>query len=135
MDSTNMLENSRKVMDAARDAGCTIIHCPILFEKGHKEISSEPYGILAGVKEGEAFTADTWGAAICDVMKPAEGDLVVKGKSGLCGFASTNLDFLLRQNGIKNVILGGFLTNCCVESKYNKTSVFELETTTRSQTK
>jgi nicotinamidase-related amidase len=49
-------------------------------------------------------------------MKPEKGDLVVKGKSGLCGFQSTNLDFILRQNGIKNVVLGGFLTNCCVES-------------------
>ena len=49
-------------------------------------------------------------------MKPAEDDLIVKGKNGLCGFASTNLDFLLRQNGITNVVLAGFLTNCCVES-------------------
>jgi len=49
-------------------------------------------------------------------MRPKNGDLVVKGKTGLCGFHSTNLDFLLRQNGIKNLVLGGFLTNCCVES-------------------
>ena len=49
-------------------------------------------------------------------MTPQEGDLVVKGKSGLCGFHSTNLDFLLRQNDIMNVVLAGFLTNCCVES-------------------
>ncbi len=49
-------------------------------------------------------------------MKPADEDLIVKGKNGLCGFSSTNLDFLLRQNGIKNVVLGGFLTNCCIES-------------------
>jgi nicotinamidase-related amidase len=49
-------------------------------------------------------------------MAPAPGDIVVKGKSGLCGFYSTNLDFLLRQRGIKNVIIGGLLTNCCVES-------------------
>merc|ERR1712232_780702 len=55
------------------------------------------YGILAGVKEGEAFAAGEWGR-------------------GLCGFKSTNLDFVMRQKGIKNVILGGFLTNCCVES-------------------
>ena len=41
---------------------------------------------------------------------------MVKGKRGLCGFHSTNLDFILRQNDIKNVVLGGFLTNCCVES-------------------
>ena len=49
-------------------------------------------------------------------MKPEEGEIVVKGKTGLCGFASTNLDFILRQNRIHNVVLGGFLTNCCVES-------------------
>lgn len=50
------------------------------------------------------------------MMQPAPGDLMVKGKSGLCGFMSTNLEFLLRQAGVKNMILGGFLTNCCVES-------------------
>ena len=35
---------------------------------------------------------------------------------GLCGFATTNLDFILRSRGIKTIALGGFLTNCCVES-------------------
>jgi nicotinamidase-related amidase len=84
--------------------------------QGHKEISSTPYGILAGVKEGEAFTAGEWGAEICELMRPREGDLIVKGKVGLCGFHSTNLDFMLRQGNIKNVVLGGFLTNCCIES-------------------
>mmetsp|Transcript_21688 Transcript_21688/g.32496 ORF Transcript_21688/g.32496 Transcript_21688/m.32496 type:complete len:107 (+) Transcript_21688:126-446(+) len=49
-------------------------------------------------------------------MKPSPGDLIASGKRGLCGFATTNLDFILRQNNCKNVILGGFLTNCCVES-------------------
>ena len=41
---------------------------------------------------------------------------VVEGKRGLCGFATTNLDFILRSRGIKTIALGGFLTNCCVES-------------------
>ena len=49
-------------------------------------------------------------------MTPAPEDIIVQGKRGLCGFASTNLDFVLRQNGITNIALGGFLTNCCVES-------------------
>lgn len=40
----------------------------------------------------------------------------MEGKRGLDGFASTNLDFILRSRGIKNIALGGFLTNCCVES-------------------
>ena len=33
MEKTNMLENSKKVLDAARAAGVTVIHCPIAFEK------------------------------------------------------------------------------------------------------
>lgn len=84
--------------------------------QGHYEISPTPYGILAGVKEGAAFTAGEWGSEFCDAMKPVHGDLVVKGKSGLCGFQSTNLEFLLGQKRAKNVVLAGFLTNCCVES-------------------
>ena len=49
-------------------------------------------------------------------MKPKAGDLVVKGKVGLCAFQSTNLDFLFCQGGIKSLVLAGFLTNYCVES-------------------
>ena len=41
---------------------------------------------------------------------------MIEGKRGLDTFASTNLDFILRSKGIKTVALGGFLTNCCVES-------------------
>ena len=58
----------------------------------------------------------TWGAAIVDDLIPAEGDIIIEGKRGLDTFASTNLDFILRSKGIETVIIGGFLTNCCVES-------------------
>jgi nicotinamidase-related amidase len=49
-------------------------------------------------------------------MTPQTGDIVLEGKRGLDAFASTNLDFILRSKGIETVALGGFLTNCCVES-------------------
>lgn len=116
MDQTNMLETSMQTLNAARQAGCTIIHCPIDFEPGHHEIAKNPFGILAGIKEGGAFTSGQWGSQFVTGMQPAPGDLVVKGKKGLCGFASTNLEFLLGQSGSRNVVLAGFLTNCCVES-------------------
>ena len=41
---------------------------------------------------------------------------MIEGKRGLDTFASTNLDFILRSKGIDTIVLGGFLTNCCVES-------------------
>jgi len=116
MDKTGMLANTREVVDAARSAGATVMHAPITFAEGYHEISSHPYGILKGVVDGKAFIKGSWGAAIVDELAPADGDIVIEGKRGLDTFASTNLDFILRSKGITTIVLGGFLTNCCVES-------------------
>ena len=116
MASTDMLNNAQQLTDSARRAGVTIMHVPISFSAGYNEISSHPYGILKGVVDGKAFVKGEWGSAICDELKPDDADIVVEGKRGLDTFASTNLDFMLRSKGIKTVIIGGFLTNCCVES-------------------
>lgn len=116
MDSTGMLDKTQQVVQAARAAGATIMHAPITFTAGYQEISAHPYGILKGVVDGNAFVKGEWGAAIVDALAPQEGDIVIEGKRGLDTFASTNLDFILRSKGITTIILGGFLTNCCVES-------------------
>jgi ureidoacrylate peracid hydrolase len=116
MDRTEMLANTRKVVDAARAAGVTVMHAPITFADGYNEISLHPYGILKGVVDGKAFVKDSWGAALIDELAPVPGDIVIEGKRGLDTFASTNLDFILRSKGITTIVLGGFLTNCCVES-------------------
>ena len=116
MDKTGMLGNTKRVVDKARAAGATVMHAPITFAEGYHEISSHPYGILKGVVDGNAFVKDSWGATIVDDLAPAPGDIVIEGKRGLDTFASTNLDFILRSKGITTIVLGGFLTNCCVES-------------------
>jgi nicotinamidase-related amidase len=116
MESTGMLENTRRLVEAARAAGATIVHAPITFAPGYGEISAHPYGILKGVVDSTAFVKGEWGAEIVDAIAPQAGDIVVEGKRGLDTFATTNLDFILRARGIETIALGGFLTNCCVES-------------------
>ena len=116
MTKTDMLANTRRVVDKARAAGATVMHEPITLAEGFFELSSLPYGILKGVVDGNAFVKDSWGAAIVDELAPEPGDIVIEGKRGLDTFASTNLDFILRSKGITTLVLGGFLTNCCVES-------------------
>jgi ureidoacrylate peracid hydrolase len=116
MDKTGMLANTMRVVEAAREAGATVMHAPIAFAEGYNELSSHPYGILKGVVDGNAFVKGSWGAAIVDELAPQPGDIVIEGKRGLDTFASTNLDFILRSKGIETIALGGFLTNCCVES-------------------
>jgi nicotinamidase-related amidase len=116
MESTGMLDNTRRLVEAARAAGATIVHAPITFAPGYGELADHPYGILKGVVDSTAFVKGEWGAEIVDAVAPQEGDVIVEGKRGLDTFATTNLDFILRARGIDTIALSGFLTNCCVES-------------------
>jgi nicotinamidase-related amidase len=116
MDVTGMLANTSKVVEAARAAGVTVVHAPIQFAAGYHELNDNPYGILKGVVDTNAFVKGSWGAEIVDDVSPQGDDIILEGKRGLDAFASTNLDFILRSKGITSIALGGFLTNCCVES-------------------
>ncbi|MFC6236681.1 cysteine hydrolase [Longivirga aurantiaca] len=116
MESTGMIGHTQDAVAAARAAGVTIIHAPIQFAEGYGEITRNPYGILKGVVDTNAFVKGSWGADFVGEVSPQPGDIVLEGKRGLDAFASTNLDFILRSKGIETVALSGFLTNCCVES-------------------
>ena len=73
MDSTGMLDNTVRLVAAARAAGATIMHAPITFATGYNEISAHPYGILKGVVDGNAFVKDSWvrRSLTCSPRKPA----------------------------------------------------------------
>ena len=72
--------------------------------------------VCLGVVDGKAFIQGAWGSEIIPSLTPdAAHDILIEGKRGLDCFASTNLDFILRSKGIKNVAVAGLLTNCCVE--------------------
>lgn len=116
MEQTNMLPNTVETVDRARELGAEIVFVPIYFTDGYSELRPSPYGILKGVVDSGSFKKSQWGSEIVDVLKPQPGDIVIEGKRGLCGFESTNLEFILRSHGITDIALGGFLTNCCVES-------------------
>ena len=116
MDDTNMLNNTVELVQKARAMGVTIIHTPMAFTDDYHELPPTPYGMLKGVVDTKSFLKGTWGAEFVEDLKPAPDDIVVEGKRGLCSFTTTNLDFILRSRGITNIVLGGFLTNCCVES-------------------
>ena len=116
MKSTGMLENTCRLVAAARAAEATIVHAPISYVPGYRELALHPYGILKAIVDATAFVQGDWGAEIVDVLAPQEGDVVLEGKRGLDTFATTNLDFVLRGRGLTTIALAGFLTNCCVES-------------------
>jgi nicotinamidase-related amidase len=66
----------------------------------------EPLQYAADDSEGQGFV---------DELAAQPGDLVVK-KYRSSGFWGTNLDMLLRSNGIKSIVMTGCTTEGCVES-------------------
>lgn len=116
LEKNQTIPNTVDLVAKARAKGVQLIYVPIAFSEDYREMQPVPFGILKGVKDGKLFIKGSKAAEIIDELKPQSGDLVLEGKRGLCGFASTNLDFILRQHGFKNVALAGFLTNVCVES-------------------
>ena len=81
------------------------------------EFGAEPSWHSEGRGRQQVVSPGNLGAEIVDVLRAQpQGDIVVEGKRGLCEFATTNLDFILRSRGISTIALGGFLTNCCIDS-------------------
>jgi len=111
-----VLENTSAVLKKAREKGVHVIHVPIHFSHDYREIRKDIYGILKGVVDGKAFKMGTWNTQFPQPVSPMPNEVVIEGKRGLCGFATTNLEFVLRQLGVNTVVLAGNLANVCVES-------------------
>lgn len=56
-----------------------------------------------------------WGGQVMDEVKPA-GDEIRLSKTSSSVFISTNIDYLLRNMGIRQLVICGVLTDQCVES-------------------
>ncbi len=121
----NTLANAQDCIQKARGR-CLTLLVPILFEQDYCDAGCE--GVLGPIHvnamNAKAFRKGTWGGEIIEELTPTKPDIVVDGKRTLDAFHSSNLDFLLRVNCIKNVAFCGFLTNVCVEgtarSAYDK---------------
>jgi len=108
-----VVEHTVKVVEAARKAKLSIIHAPISFREGYPELG-RPFGLLKGVVDAKAFRKGSKGVEIIDELKPKEGEFVIE-KRRLCAFCDTELESLLRNLGVENLLITGFITNWCVE--------------------
>jgi len=57
----------------------------------------------------------SWDGKVIDEIAP-EGDEIVLPKSSSSVFVSTHIDYILRNLGIKQLVLSGLITDQCVES-------------------
>ena len=116
MNKTDMIENTKRVVDAARAGGCHRHARADHVRRGLQRDQQAPVRHPQGCRRRQRVREGQLGRGDHRRARTGAGDIVVEGKRGLDTFASTNLDFMLRSKGITTIALGGFLTNCCVES-------------------
>ena len=113
-----IIERSAQVIEKARQAGVSLVYILNTWLPDHKSVSGAWIRFMekTGFAEGTEVTVDnTWGHQVVDELEPQSGDFVVK-KWRSSAFIGTNLDLLLRSNGIKSVVMTGVATQGCVES-------------------
>jgi nicotinamidase-related amidase len=116
-----MVPRLARLLEGARAAGALVIYVQMTVLPGRR--SESPAQIrfnrrlhLSSTGEPLGYTADgSEGQEIIPELEPADGDLMVK-KYRSSGFWGTNLDMLLRSNGIQSVVMAGCTTEGCVES-------------------
>ncbi len=66
-------------------------------------------------RQGRILVRDTWNTDILDELEPQTGDTVIY-KTRYSGFYATELDSVLKERGVKWLLITGCTTNVCVES-------------------
>lgn len=111
-----VLANSLAFIQTLAPTPVTIIATPIVLEPEYRALANS-VGILDKIKQSGAFKSGSSGAETIPEVK-AFGDriLYVMGKIGFNAFSSTELDRVLKQRGIKDVLVAGMVTSLCIDS-------------------
>jgi gluconolactonase len=111
--SQNVVENVKRLAEAARKAGTPVIHVHYIVEEGAPGLRQNA-PLFVGVKESGGLVRGSWGAAPVDGLEPQPGDHVVE-KMRMNGFYETRLDILLRGLGAETIVITGAWTNMSIE--------------------
>jgi nicotinamidase-related amidase len=98
----------------ARDAGMMVIHVVVAFRPGHPEVSPRN-SLFSAIKANGMLVAGSEGAAIHPAAAAREGEPIVV-KHRISPFVGTDLEILLRANGIDTLVLAGVHTSGVVLS-------------------
>ena len=111
---TALLERTRKAVDAARDAGLTIIFVRVGFRAGHPDISPANQ-MWSGVAEAGVMLEDDDSTALHEALGVRAEDVVVT-KRRVGAFVGTDLELILRSRGVDEFAIGGIATSGVVLS-------------------
>lgn len=112
----SVLANSLAFIRAMVPTPLTFIATPIVLDPAYRALANS-VGILDKIKASGAFKAGTAGAdTIPELAAFGDRVLYVTGKIGFNAFSNTDLERVLKERGIKDVLVAGMVTSLCIDS-------------------
>jgi nicotinamidase-related amidase len=104
----------RALVERARAAGGTIVYTRLVHDSSRGAME-ERHALRPKrwTASGKRLLPGTWGADVVDALAPAATDIVID-KTGYSAFDATALEQLLRERGIRTIVLCGVVTYACV---------------------
>ena len=108
--ASEAIPNMQRLQAGFRKAGIEVLYTTIESLTKDGRDRSLDYKIT-----GFNVPKGSWDGKVVDELAPGEDEIVLpKGSSSV--FVSTHIDYLLRNLGVKQLVLSGLLTDQCVES-------------------
>jgi nicotinamidase-related amidase len=113
-DKKPLLTQTANLIEASRKAGMKVIYVVVGFRPGYPEVSPRNKSFGA-IRETGRFIEGSAETEVHPAVAPRPGDVVVT-KHRVSAFFATDLDMVLRANGIETLVLTGIATSGVVLS-------------------
>jgi nicotinamidase-related amidase len=113
-DKDALLARTAKLVDSARTAGMKVIYVVVGFRLGYPEVSARNAS-FGPIRESGRFAEGSPGLEVHPAVAPQPGEIVVT-KHRVSAFAGTDLDMILRAQGVETLVLTGIATSGVVLS-------------------
>ena len=108
--NVTVIPNMRRIQNAARKAGVEVMYTTIESLTRDGRDRSLDYKIT-----GFNVPKGSWDGKVIDQILPGEDEIVLP-KSSSSVFVSTHIDYVLRNLGVKQLVISGLITDQCVGS-------------------
>lgn len=113
-DKDALLGRTASLIAAARKGGMRVVYVIVGFRAGYPEVSPSNQS-FAPIRESGRFAGGSAGTEVHAAVAP-QGDEVIVTKHRVSAFTGTDLDMILRANGVQTLVLAGIATSGVVLS-------------------
>ncbi len=121
------VEPCGRLIALARASQVPVIQTRFVFRADYRDAGVRVRELLPNTMTTNSLAAGTWDVEIIDALAPAGNDIVID-KNRPSAFIGTPLDTILRDQGIRSIVICGITTNMCVETTARDASQFDYRT-------